>query len=102
MAAIAGPKLEVPPAISDMFEMTYGSDGQLVSLNLRLPWATFFNSAQQTIYNVSRSGPTASRPTSSLPGRFVGMPYFDTTLGKPIFLKTASSNAWVLADGTAA
>jgi hypothetical protein len=57
---------------------------------------------QQITFNVSRSGPTASRPTSTTPNRFVGMPFFDTDLGLPIFLKTASSNAWVKADGTGA
>ena len=63
--------------------------------------AQFFNSVYQIVYAVSQNGPTASRPTSSSQ-RFIGMPYFDTTLGLPVFLKTASSSAWVKADGTAA
>ena len=63
--------------------------------------AAFFNAVYQIVYAVSQNGPTASRPTSSSQ-RFIGMPYFDTTLGLPVFLKTASSSAWVKADGTAA
>ena len=63
--------------------------------------AIFFNAVYQIVSAVSQNGPTASRPTSSSQ-RFIGMPYFDTTLGLPVFLKTASSSAWVKADGTAA
>ena len=41
-------------------------------------------------------GTTANRPTVGL---YIGRPYFDTTIGKPIFY---TGTAWVLADGTAA
>lgn len=46
---------------------------------------------------VSSSGTTAARPTDAT----VGYIYFDTTLGKPVFLKTAPST-WVDSTGTAA
>lgn len=100
--AITGPKVEMPPALSEMFNFRYDYDGNVIGASLVPEWAAFFNAAQQTLYNASRSGATASRPTSTLPGRFVGMQYFDTDLGLPVFLKTASTNAWVKADGTAA
>jgi hypothetical protein len=45
----------------------------------------------------STSGPTASRPTDAL----VGFVYFDTTLGRPVYLKVAPST-WVFGDGLAA
>ena len=45
----------------------------------------------------STSGTTAARPTDAT----VGFLYFDTTLGKPVFLKTAPST-WVDAAGVAA
>lgn len=45
----------------------------------------------------STSGTTASRPTDAT----VGFLYFDTTLNKPVFLKTQPST-WVDATGTAA
>lgn len=41
-------------------------------------------------------GATASRPTKA---PYVGWQYFDTTLGKPIFVKTLSPVAWVDAVG---
>lgn len=42
-------------------------------------------------------GTTAARPTDAVPGSS----YFDSTLGKPVWLKTAPST-WVDATGTAA
>lgn len=45
----------------------------------------------------STSGTTAARPTDAT----VGFLYFDTTLGKPVFLKTAPST-WVDAAGVTA
>ena len=45
--------------------------------------------------SIARSGDTASRPTSGL--RFVGMFYFDTTIGKPIYW---NGTAWVDSAGT--
>lgn len=100
MATIQGPKIQF--SISELFDFQYDQDGGITGVSLKQQAATFFNSVQQITFNLSRSGPTGSRPTANLDGRWIGMPYFDTTLGKPIFLKTASSNAWVLADGTAA
>ena len=38
------------------------------------------------------SGTTANRPTSNL---FIGRMYFDTTLGKPIYLKSVLPSVWV-------
>ncbi|WIF20472.1 hypothetical protein SEA_BERKA_8 [Arthrobacter phage Berka] len=46
---------------------------------------------------VSASGTTAARPTDAT----VGFEYFDTTLGKPVWLKTAPS-AWVDSAGVTA
>jgi hypothetical protein len=45
----------------------------------------------------NRSGTTAQRPTTSP----VGFSYFDTTLNKPVWLKTAPST-WIDATGAAA
>jgi hypothetical protein len=46
---------------------------------------------------VSTSGTTAARPTTAT----VGFTYYDTTINKPVWLKTAPST-WVDATGTAA
>lgn len=44
---------------------------------------------------LTTSGPTAARPTAS----FVGQPYFDTTLGLPVWWSGAT---WVNASGAPA
>lgn len=88
-----GPKVQVPSPQIPMFD----ENGLL-----QPAWQTYHNSVQQTVFAVSRSGTTSSRPTSSLDGRFTGMPYFDTTLGLTVFLKIASTNVWVKGDGTPA
>ena len=97
MATITGPRLQMPPAISQIVQI--GADGKAVALNT--DWASFLHSLQQTAFNISRSGPTASRPTSTLDGRWIGMNFFDTTLGKPIWLKSVNADVWVDATGAA-
>jgi hypothetical protein len=62
------------------------------------PWAGWFSTVQRILTADSSSGPTTGRPTS---GQYVGMPYFDTTLGYPVWLKTpGSSPVWVNATGS--
>lgn len=69
-------------------------DGAAVSR----PWAGWFGQAFRLLFAMGQSGTTANRPTEGLwPGR----PYFDTTLGMPIWVN-ASGTGWVKADGTAA
>lgn len=70
--------------------------------NMQPQYAALFASLAVTVFGGSRSGTSTERPTSEFQGRYVGMPYFDLSLGQPIFLKIASSNAWVKADGTPA
>lgn len=94
----SGPKIQMPTSLSAVF--TVDAEGNINGLQQE--WAQFFNAVQSLLYVSTRSGPTASRPTSTQPNRFVGMAYFDVQLGLPVFLKTASSNAWVKADGTPA
>ena len=94
---IAGPKVQLPTSLSQMFE----TDSQGNILSLKSEWAQFFSAAQGITHAVSRSGPTGSRPTSSMPWRYVGMPYFDTTLNSPVFLANASSDTWIQPGGVA-
>ena len=58
-------------------------------------WRAFFSSVYTICFAVQQSGTTANRPTKLL---FTGRPYFDTTLAKPIWYKTAG---WVDATGAA-
>lgn len=91
--AIAGPKSQF--AVSEMFDFQYDGQGKVAGATLKPDAASFFQSVQQTAYALTRSGPTASRPTSSLPGRWVGMPYFDTTLTSAVFLSKVNPDVWV-------
>lgn len=62
------------------------------------PWGGWFSIAHLILIAASTSGTTAQRPTKN---QWVGKPYFDTTLGKPIWLLTIGPPAvWVDATGT--
>lgn len=63
------------------------------------PWSVWFNKLWITAGSVDNSGTTANRPVKNL---FVGRPYFDTTLGYPIWLKSVNPTVWCRSDGTAA
>jgi hypothetical protein len=58
-------------------------------------WQRFFSDVFDAILALQSSGATADRPTKGL---YVGRPYFDTTLGKPIWY---SGSGWVDATGAA-
>ena len=93
MATITGPKIQMPSVNTPLVS----ENGQIT-----LDWAAYFHSLNDTLFALSRSGPTGSRPDTGTPGRYIGEPYFDNTIGKPVFLKTASSSAWVDATGAPA
>jgi hypothetical protein len=56
-------------------------------------WIEFFSDAYFAIAGLQQSGTTANRPTKRL---YVGLPYFDTTLNRPIFY---TGTNWIRADG---
>jgi hypothetical protein len=56
-------------------------------------WVEFFSDAYFAIAGLQQSGTTANRPTKRL---YVGLPYFDTTLNRPIFY---TGSDWIRADG---
>jgi hypothetical protein len=95
MATIQGPRVEMPASLSQMFDVD--DKGNITAI--RPEWAQFFHAVQGLTWNMSRSGPTGSRPTSSTGWRYHGMPFMDLTLGYPVFLRSASSNVWVDANG---
>lgn len=85
--AITGPKVQLP-------------SGQFIQDDdLSLDGKTFLNAVQSIVFYSTRSGPTASRPTASS-FRWIGMPYYDTNLGLPVFLHIASTSVWHKADGS--
>ena len=65
-------------------------------VTIPVSWASWLGKVRSYAGAVSDSGTTAQRPTAGL---FVARPYFDTTLGKPIWLKTVSPSVWVDATG---
>lgn len=65
--------------------------------NFTPAWAGWFSQAQQLLSDAGNSGTTAQRPTAGL---YVGKPYFDTSLGIPIWMKTPASAVWVNGAGT--
>jgi len=60
---------------------------------VNLAWQEFFSAAYLLMADMQRSGTTANRPTKNL---YPGKPYFDTTLGHPIW---HSGTDWVDATG---
>jgi len=88
---INGPSLQMPASMSDMLDV----DAQGRIRGVKQEWASFFHVLQQIGFNATRSGPTASRPSSDLEGRWIGMPYFDTTINKMVFLRAINPDVWV-------
>lgn len=57
--------------------------------------AAWLNAVTQVLFT-GVSGSSANRPTVNL---YIGMPFFDTTLGQPIWMKQVSPAVWVNAAG---
>ena len=60
-------------------------------------YQSWFASIQRWLGPVGQSGFTAARPSNGL---YVGLAYFDSTLGKPVFVKSLNPAVWVDATGT--
>ena len=97
-----GPNIQMPASLMEMFDYVRDENGNVLQISMRPEWASMLSGVQQVTFAGSRSGSSAARPTSSDMLRWAGMPFFDQTLGVPVFLKHASSNVWVRADGTVA
>lgn len=64
--------------------------------SVRQGWATFFSAVFNLLVALTLSGSTTDRPIRFL---WVGRPYFDTTVGRPIWYV---GPGWVYSDGTPA
>ena len=65
-------------------------------------YASFFSAVWYLLNGSTQSGATTNRPgTVNANNDFlwIGMPYLDTTLGKPIWLKSVKPNVWIDATG---
>lgn len=90
-APFAAPNIQVPNS-HPLVSIVHG--GRAV---LNHAWAVFFSTAADLLWAKTRSGATAERPTSAFAIRWTGLTYFDTELGKPVFLKDAAT--WISASG---
>lgn len=61
-------------------------------------WVAFFTRVKDVLVVRTQAGTTAQRPTKKLE---IGVTYFDTTLNKPIWVKTVSPLVWIDATGLA-
>lgn len=61
------------------------------------PWNQVFSRWQSILSAIQQSGTTANRPTAGL---WIGRQYFDTTLNKPVYLKSLRPSVWVDGAGT--
>lgn len=60
-------------------------------------WSVWMTQLWVLASSLDDSGATASRPTKGL---YVGRTFFDTTLGRPIWLESVRPTVWVDATGT--
>lgn len=67
-----------------------------IAVRVSRPWSVFFSRVFEICFAVAQSGTTTQRPTVGL---FIGRPYFDTTLGQPIWWE---GTEWVDATGASA
>ena len=67
----------------------------LVGYSQGVPGSKTSGTTGSQLDNLSASGATASRPTPA----FLGQPYFDTTLGQPIWCSSLLPVMWVNAAG---
>lgn len=64
---------------------------------LAIGWASFFEQVFNLLNAMTQAGTTAQRPTSFL---WIGRRYFDSTLGKPVYVKSVGPVVWVDGVGT--
>lgn len=69
--------------------------GRLVS-----EWRSYLESVNYWLRPIGSNGTTTNRPvdTSQIP-LYIGQTYFDTTLNKPIWVKSKNPTVWIDATG---
>lgn len=60
-------------------------------------WTSFFDQIFNLLSAMTQSGTTAQRPTTFL---WIGRRYFDSSLGKPVYVKSVGPVVWVDGVGT--
>lgn len=82
-----------------MSAFDYPSNTQVVTENrmVTTPWNQVFSRWQSLISAIPQADTTANRPTAGL---WIGRQFFDTTLGKPVYVKSIRPTVWVDGAGT--
>ena len=64
------------------------------------PWTAWLQQLFVSARTIGQNGSTAQRPTGTIQiPLFVGQPFFDTTLGIPIWVKSLNPTVWVNGAG---
>lgn len=65
-------------------------------------WAAFLSAVGLYLRPLGQSGTTTNRPVnSSTTPLYIGQPYFDITLKKPVWVQSLNPTVWCDATGTA-
>ena len=64
---------------------------------MTVAWGQWFTRVQAIVSSVQQSGVTADRPTAVL---WIGRRFFDTTLNKPVYVRSIRPTVWVDGVGT--
>jgi hypothetical protein len=59
-------------------------------------WTSFFEAVFNLLFAMTQSGTTAQRPTTFL---WFGRRFYDTTLGKPVYVASVGPTVWKDAAG---
>lgn len=81
------------PALNSDLPVLNEKRDQIGTTRWTQPWKNWMTQTFQIVFDVQNSGTTANRPTTNL---YVGKPYFDTTLGIPIWYDGTN---WIDAAG---
>ena len=79
------------------FDIPYNSVVVDEKQNISVPWSSWVQRVHNIALSAQQSGVTADRPTSLL---WIGRRFFDTTIGKPVYLLSINPSVWVDGAGT--
>lgn len=82
-----------------MAQLSYHEDAPIAEADgsLGSRWRQWFSRVNTVIVAMQQSGITADRPASLV---WIGRQYFDTTLGKPVYVLSVNPVVWVDSAGT--
>lgn len=94
MGLLNGPKLQLPAGVSNIIDIQQDGEGRVTHMTVAPEWQQFFNVLQKIAFYQSRSGASADKPNVSSAVRYIGMPYYDTSLNANLHLTSTSPDIW--------